>query len=201
MKPLVVVVILAGLAVLFVRSAQRTRAEPYTMAAVSLEGWTLALNPDGGATGTLLGLRAPAGLGRLLFDQVFSRAMETFLSPAVPLIPVVLAREFERALATAMTAEELLAAARDAGLDDPTLRPVCVGWLRDDQPGAARQLYFVLFDAPEVDAFRRTLAATATSPLDPVPPALMVAAGESTFLSWMPLAATEADCLAPVEVS
>jgi hypothetical protein len=29
----------------------------------------------------------------------------------------------------------------------------------------------------------------------------MVAAGESSFASWVPLSATDADCLAPIEVS
>jgi hypothetical protein len=200
-KPLVILAILGGLAVLFVRSAQSTRAEPYTIAAESLEDWTLAINPDGGATGTLLGLTAPAGLGRAIFDQVFSRAMETFLSPAVPLVPVVLAGEFDRWLASAMTPGELLVAAREAGLDDATLRPLCMAWPRDAQPGAARQLYFVLFEAPAIEAFRQALAAEAGATLDAVSPALMVAAGESSFASWVPLSATDADCLAPIEVS
>jgi hypothetical protein len=200
-KPLVILMVLAGLAVLFVRSAQSTRAQPYALAAADLDGWTLALDPDGGTTPTRLGLEAPAGLGREIFDQVFSRAMETFLSPAVSHVPVVLTAEFDRALAASMTPQDLLAAARQAGLDGATLTPVCMGWLRDDRPGAARQLYFVLFDSPAIDAFRRALAADAGAALEPLAPALMVAAGESSFASWMPLAVTEADCLAPIEVS
>jgi hypothetical protein len=76
-----------------------------------------------------------------------------------------------------------------------------MAWLRDAQPGAARQLYFVLFEAPAIEAFRQALAAEAGATLDAVSPALMVAAGESSFASWVPLSATDADCLAPIEVS
>ena len=199
-KPIVVLAVLAVLGVLFVRSAQNARAEAYTIEAGNLIGWTLALDPDRGATGTVLGLQAPAGLDRALFNQVFSRAMETFLSPAVSFIPIVLRAEFDRALAGSMTTGDLLAAAREAGIESSPLRPACMGWRRDSQPGAARQVYFVMFEAPAIEAFRRQLAEAAGGAFDPgaVSPTLFVAAGESTFASWMPLRADQTDCLAPV---
>ena len=75
-----------------------------------------------------------------------------------------------------------------------------MAWRRDSQPGAARQLYFVIFDAPAVEAFRRQLATAADTGFDPraVSPVLFVAAGESSFASWMPLRADDTDCVAPI---
>jgi hypothetical protein len=199
-KPMAILAALAVLGVLFVRSAQNARAETYTIESGDLVGWTLALDPDRGATGTVLGLQAPAGLDRDLFNQVFSRAMETFLSPAVSFIPIVLRAEFDRALAGSMTAGELLAAARKAGIETARLQPACMGWRRDSQPGAARQVYFVLFEATAIKAFRQQLADAAGGSFDPdaVSPTFFVAAGDSTFASWMPLRADQTDCLAPV---
>lgn len=199
-KPIVVLAVLAVLGLLMVRSAQSVRAEPYTIEAGDLRGWTLTLDPDRGATGTVLALQAPPGLGRAIFSQVFSRAMESFLSPAVSFIPIVLRGEFDRALAGSMTTGTLLTAAREAGLGEAALQPVCMAWRRDSQPGAARQLYFVMFAAPAVEEFRRQLAATVGTGFDPgaVSPVLFVAAGESSFASWMPLRADDADCVAPI---
>ena len=199
-KPLLVLAVLAVLGLLMVRSARSVRAEPYTVDAGDLRGWTLALDPDRGATGTVLALQAPPGLDRTIFTQVFLRAMESFLSPAVSFIPIVLRAEFDRTLAGSMTTGALLTAAREAGLEEAALQPVCMAWRRDSQPGAARQLYFVIFDAPAVEAFRRQLATAADTGFDPraVSPVLFVAAGESSFASWMPLRADDTDCVAPI---
>ena len=151
-KPVVILALLALLGVLLVRSASSTRAEPYTITSAALEGWTLTLDPDRGDTGTLLALQAPDGFNHALFNQVFLRAMESFSSPTVSFLPVVLRDEFDSALAGSMTAEQLLAEARAAGLEDNPLLPVCMALKRDSQTGAARQVYFVLFQAPAVAA-------------------------------------------------
>jgi hypothetical protein len=199
-KLVVILIILSILGVLFVRSARNARAEAYTIDGTDLEGWTLTLDPDRGATGTLLALQAPDGLNRALFNQVFSRNMETFLSPTVSFVPVVLQDEFNRALIGSMTSEELLVEARRAGLENTPLLPSCMAWQRDSQPEAARQVYFVLFQAPAIEAFRRQLASRTGGSLDPaaVPATLFVAAGDSSFRSWMPLHTDDEDCLAPI---
>ena len=98
-KPVAILALLALLGVLLVRSASSTRAEAYTISGAALEGWTLTLNPDRGDTGTLLALQAPDGFNHALFNQVFLRAMESFSSPTVAFLPVVLKDEFDNALA------------------------------------------------------------------------------------------------------
>lgn len=199
-KPAVILTLLALLGVLLMRSASSTRAEAYTVSGAALEGWTLTLDPDRGDTGTLLALRAPDGFNHALFNQVFLRTMESFASPTVSFLPVVLQDEFDSALAGSMTPEQLLDAARTAGLEANPLLPVCMALKSESQSGAARQVYFVLFQAPAVAAFRRQLAARTASGFDParVPATLIVAAGASSFRSWTPLQASDEDCLAPI---
>ncbi|MGE0394999.1 MAG: hypothetical protein AB7P67_15650, partial [Vicinamibacterales bacterium] len=177
-KPVVILALLALLGVLLVRSASSTRTEAYTISGTALEGWTLALDPDHGDTGTLLGLQAPDGFNHALFNQVFQRTMESFASPTVSFLPVVLRDEFDSALAGSMTPEQLLQEARTAGLEASPIQPVCMALKRDGK----RQVYFVLFQAPAVAAFRRQLAARAAVVLDParVPATLIVAAGASS---------------------
>jgi len=195
-KPVVILAVLALLGVLLVRSASSTRAEAYTVSGAALEGWTLTLDPDRGDTGTLLALQAPDGFNHALFNQVFLRTMESFASPAVSFLPVVLQDEFDSALAGSMTPEQLLHEARAAGLEATPLLPVCMALKRDSK----RQLYFVLFQAPAVAAFRRQLAARTAASLDParVPATLIVATGASSSRSWTPLQASDQDCLAPI---
>ena len=199
-KPVVILALLALLGVLLGRSASSTRAEAYTISGAALEGWTLTLDPDRGDTGTLLALQAPDGFNHALFNQVFLRAMESFSSPTVAFLPVVLKDEFDSALAGSMTPEQLLREARTAGLEASPLVPVCMALKRDSQLGAARQVYFVLFQAPAVTAFRRQLAARTGAGFDParIPPTSIVATGASSFRSWTPLHASDEDCLAPL---
>ena len=79
---------------------------------------------------------------------------------------------------------------------------------RISQPGMTRQMYFVVFDAPAVVAFRQQLARDArTTPggatFDPavLSPVLIVAATDADFDPWLPIQATEADCVAPIIVN
>jgi hypothetical protein len=75
-----------------------------------------------------------------------------------------------------------------------------MGLKRNSQPGAARQVYFVLFQAPAMTAFRQQIATRTAGHLDPanVSPTLIVATGESSFKSWTPLHTSDEDCLAPI---
>ena len=108
-----------------------------------------AADPDG----PLLSLRPPAALPLALFDQVFQRAMASFSSPAEPGIPLILRREFETVLAETLGPDELVRLARDVGLETVRLEPVCMAVYRTVE-GREQQLFFVLFNLPQLARFR-----------------------------------------------
>jgi hypothetical protein len=201
-KAVIVLLLLAGVAYLFMRSLDVTRAEPYTVRAEHLAPWTLT--GDAGAVGdrAVLALAPPAELPLRLFRQVFSRAGESLSAPNAPGIGLVLADELRGA---AIGVDELLTLARDAGVDRARLNPRCMGYRRESQPGSTRQLYFVLFDMPEFAAFRQALApqvaakgGTAFAPAGLSP--IMMLAAAPDLSRWMPIVANpDRDCIAPVE--
>jgi hypothetical protein len=206
LKVLAVLAALTVLGFLFVRSARNTRAEAYRVPRAVLEApWTLELDPAAGPGSPLLTWRPPHGLGRALFDQIFSRAMESLASPAAEGIPILLWNEHAPAFGGTVAPGALLAAARSAGLEGASLRPRCLGYRRTSDRSTTRQIYFVLFDAPEHLRFRQQLArmaAEAGGSLDPeaVSPILLIAGSDSAFTSWFPLRADpERDCVANIE--
>jgi hypothetical protein len=195
--------LLAGIAVLFVRSLGDTRAEPFTVRAAELEGWSLVTDASAAADQALVALAPPPELPMRLFRQVFSRAGESLTTPTRPGIPLVLAAELGGA---AIPAAELAAMAEQAGVGRAPVRPSCMGYRRESKPGATRQLYFVLFDMPAFASFRQALSARVASMggtgFDPagLSPVMPLAA-QPDFARWMPLAADPAsDCMAPVTV-
>jgi len=206
-KIVIVLAALAVLAVMFVRSARSVRSEPFEAARARMTGWTLAIEPPDTGSGVLLSLQPQRELAGALFNEVFARSGESLSGPVPPGIPLVLRSEIdERTAAPAVTPQSLLSLAREAGLETATFVPRCMAHRRISAPGVVRQLYFVLFDLPAFDAFRRQVAqrlreAGATSPFDPAAqsPALIVAASDAAFSRWLPLKADVAkECFAPV---
>ena len=61
-KITLLVAVAAGLGFLFIRSAQSTRSEPYTVGRDLLRNWTVAFEPAASATAPVLVLRPPAEL-------------------------------------------------------------------------------------------------------------------------------------------
>jgi hypothetical protein len=207
LKVALLVAVAAGLGFLFIRSAQSTRSDPYTVSSDLLRNWTVSFDPAASAAAPALVLRPPAELTSGLFRQVFSRTMESLSSPTEPVIPLVLKGEFDRAFAGSVTPEALSAAARSAGLDSGSLAPRCLAYRRVSEPGLTRQLYFVLFDAPAFGQFREQIAslrdgrAVPTDIFDPaaLSPVLIIGASDSAFNRWLPLRADpNTDCLAPI---
>jgi hypothetical protein len=201
------VVVLGGLGVLFVRSAQKVRSEPYEIARSRLAGWTLAIDPSPGSSGVMLGLQPDKETAAMLFSQVFSRAGESLSSPLPAAIPLVLQSELDRARAGTLEPEALLASARAAGLASSTFEPRCMAHRRISGPGILRQVYFVRFDWPAFSTFRQQIAqdmrAAGGSGIDPaaLSPVLIVGASDAAFGRWLPLRAeAEDDCLAPMAV-
>jgi hypothetical protein len=203
----IALVLLGVVAFLFVRSARDSRANPFTVERAQLAGWTLGIEPASGPSSPLLVLQAPPDLSNGLFRQLFSRAMESLSMPVPAAIPLLLEGEFDRAFAGRMTPEALLDVARSAGLGAGALQPRCMVYRRVSSPERTRQIYFALFDLPAFDAFRAQLGTRlATGPsagkvYDPaaLSPALLVAASDTDFNSWLPIKADpNQDCLAPI---
>jgi hypothetical protein len=210
-KAAIAVVGLCLLAFLFVRSVRDSKATPYVIPADAMRGWTLEIGDGAEPTDPVLMLLPPAVFSRSLFGQVFKRIMESMDTPAIPAIPLLLRREFDRSFAGRISPDALAAAARTAGLDERAFVPVCLAHRRASDPGQTRQVYFVLFDAPAFERFRDQLAARAHDgtagpsgdgfDAAALSPLLFVAASGSTFSHWLPLRANPAtDCVSPIAV-
>jgi hypothetical protein len=194
--------------VLIVRSAQSTRAEPFTIERQDLTGWALTFTPDGDQLGALLSITAKAELMPPLSRELFARMGESLHYPTAAM-PVVLRSEFERAMAGALTPEALLTAAQDAGLESAMFQPRCMARRRISEPGRVRGVYFLLFDFPLFTQFREQVAQRLraagrnASLFDPaaLSPVVIAADLDGSFSRWLPLRADpEVDCFAPVAV-
>ena len=208
MKAVIALAALGGLAVLFVRSADHSRAEPFTVSRDRLQGWRLELEGDA-ASGTLLTLRSDPQLATVVSRQLFVRMSESQNTPSTPGVPLVLRSEYERALSGRVTPDMLLSAARAAGLEAATWKPRCLVVRRLSEPRAPRAVYFILFDAPQFGEFRQQVAQRLRgaggdpSLFEPaaLSPVLIVAALDDDFDRWLPLRVeSDAECLAPIEV-
>ena len=207
-KAAVGLVALGVMGVLFVRSARSVRAEPFKVSRDRLTGWTLEIDPASSESGVLLALRPPRELAASLFSEVFARSGESLSGPVPPAMPLVLQREFGARSAGILSPEALLELARASGFESAPLAPRCMAHRRVSAPGITRQLYFVLFELPAFDAFRRQVAQRLrdggdTSAFDPAAPSpvLIVAATDAAFSSWLPVRAdAEKECFAPISV-
>lgn len=208
LKVVIVLAAVGVLAVLFVRSAQSSRAEPFTIARQDLTGWTLTLAPEGDQLGSLLSIAPRAALMPPLSRELFARMGESLHYPPAA-VPVVLRSEFQRAMAGVLTPEALLDAARGAGLESAVFQPRCMARRRVSATGVLRGVYFLLFDLPAFTRFREQIAqrlqAAGRDPslFDPaaLSPVLIAADLDGNFSRWLPLRADpEADCFAPVVV-
>ena len=207
LKILVGFAVLALVAFFFVRSVRDTRAEPYTIDRTQLKQWTVTIESASTPTAPMLSLRASPELASLLFRQVFARVAESLSAPAVPVVPLVLQDEFQRAFAGRVTPEALADVARRAGLESSILEPRCMAYKRESAPGVTRQLYVVLFDAPAFARFREQIATLVNAGsgtaavFDPaaLSAVLVVGSSEPTFNRWLPLRLDpQSDCVAPI---
>jgi hypothetical protein len=197
-KVAVVLVVLAVVGVLFMRSVRDSRAEPYSVESEELRNWTLVLEPESGPNGPMIVLQPSPDLVLGLFSQVFGRAGESLTRPQRPGIPLLLHDEFNRQLAGRVTADALLVTVRNSGIESMPPAPVCMGYRRVSEPGGTRQLYFVLFEA---EAFRR-LRSDIGVDANVLSPVLFVAGAEGDFNRWLPLRVDPAtDCVSPIETT
>jgi len=207
-KLIVGVAVLTLLGFLFASTLRDVAAEPYAVEAGNLRRWTVVVNQRPTPDGALLLLRPPTALPMGLFDQVFQRTMESFATPAAPGIPLVLQHEFDRSLAEALSSEELASLAREVGLENAALEPLCMA-IHRTTGGREERLFFVLFALPEFAQFRSAVAELARTrgggdvPFDPdaATPALFVASSDARYLRYIPpRAELEGNCESPVIV-
>lgn len=199
---------LGVLGVLFVRSARSVRAEPFTVSRGDLGQWTLAVAPPSSPSGVLLGLRPQRALVAELFSDLFARTGESLNGPIPPEIPLILQSELDARAAATLGPEALLALARAAGFESAAIEPRCMAERRVSAPGITRQMYFVLFNLPVYDQFRRQVSqrlrdAGGGTSFDPAAqsPVLIVAATDAAFSRWLPVRAeADKDCFAPIAV-
>ena len=195
-------VALGGLGYLFVSSLETTRTEPYQVNRANLGRWELALDasPDAPPNTPLLTLRTDIALVSGLFRQVFLRTMESMSTPAASSIAVVLQGEFATTLASRMTPAQLLAAAREAGLEGAAHEPRCLVHQRISEPGSTRQAYAALISSPSIVGFRAALAAQAGGGFDAaaLTPVMLVSASDDSFHRWLPMRVEAKDCVAPI---
>jgi hypothetical protein len=172
LKVLIALPAIAIVGVLFVRSVRDARSEPYSVSTGHLWNWTLGVDPPD-ADGALVSLRPQQELAMNLFRQLFSRQMESMTTPNQPGISLALRGE----IPSGVSADEVLALARQAGLESGTLTPKCVAYRRISAPGVTRELYFMWFDVPGFDRFRQAVASRAGSGFDPkeLSPVMMIA--------------------------
>ena len=202
----VVAVLLVVLGWLFWQTVQDSLSEPYVVDPGLVAEWRLALRGPMQSGAGLLTLQPSDQLRAELFQQIFTRTMESMTSPAEASMPIVLHSEYRETLGTVLSSDDILEAAEEAGLSNVTPMPVCIGVAREPVDGGSRQLYFALFDAPEVDRFRQDLGrryadGDGETSFDPGELALAVpiAASDGNFASWWPLdVRAETDCQAPL---
>lgn len=196
-------VVLVGLGYLFAYSLTTSLSEPYTVEQRRLGPWTLVLDPADGPHAPLLSIRTGSELVANLFRQLFQRAMESMNTPLTASMPIVLHAEFQATLAGSMTPDELLAAAREAGLESQSHVPHCLAHRRISEPGQTRQTYFVIVNSPAIVAFRTTLAQQGQGALDPaaVTPIMFVGSSDAAFHRWLPIQATDSDCVSPIQIT
>jgi hypothetical protein len=203
-KVLLVLGAIAVIVFLFLRSVRSTRSEPYEISETHLRGWTLGAEPGNTPASVAIALRPPRELAATLFRQLFARHAESFNGPTYPFVPLLLQDEFSRSFAGRTTMDDLLGAARAAGLDQAVMQPRCMGYRREAAPGVTRQLYFVAFDSGEFVRFRDRIAGMTipNSGFDPaaLSPVMLVAGSDEQFNRWLPLRVGQEDCVAPMSV-
>jgi hypothetical protein len=189
---------------LFVRSARSTLAEPYLVDAAGLTGWTLVAVPSGRPDSASLLLQPPAQLTGELFRQIFQRSMLSLTAPPMPGIPLLLQSEYGPDVRKIVAPEEVLEMAREAGLEDTPLSPVCVGVRQEPFEGRSRQLFYAVFEIPAFERFRSGIAKRIEEgggpSLEParLGPVLPVAATDGDVSVPVAVERGAADCQAPL---
>jgi hypothetical protein len=207
-KIVVAVLVLAGLAWLFVKTLRDTNSEPYVVKRDELSTWVLVAQ-DGLEGPALLALEPTAQMVGDVFRQIFTRTGQSLASPVRPSMPVVLASEYAGSLKGILSRDELIETARSAGVESEPIEPVCLGVKKDPQSARSSQRFFLVFESRGFSRLREELARlhatrSGSGTFEPgaLRPVLPVASADADFDRWpWPVAVdTDVDCVAPVAV-
>lgn len=195
----VLVLVVGGAVAWFVAQAIRNR-RPYQVDSADLSGWSVVLGgPDDTVT---VGLQPPSTLTDRLFAQVADRA-GTPLEPAPqPIVPLILRHEFDESLMGVLSAEEVLAIARESGIESAAFEPVCMAEHVDTSDEGDARLFFVLFHSAAFDKARADIVLMHPEhgggvEFDPaaLTPKLAIASTDAEFGRWWTeLPQNEIDC-------
>jgi hypothetical protein len=204
----VVLVLIAGLAYLFIKTAQDVVSEPYSVRQKHLREWTVETRDSQGPLDGVVVLRPPHAMPAMIAQQIFLRRMEGMITPAVHAIPLVLRSEFDGVFATVASLDDLAAVAEEAGLRSAPFVPTCLGARREGSSDAG-QIFFILFESPAFDQFRQEIGALletrggnrAVYDADSLRPLLVINASGNSLRGWIPTRQNpEEDCVSPVEL-
>jgi hypothetical protein len=206
-KAAVVVVLLAGLSWLFLKTLRDSNAEAYIVDRDGLSAWVLVVEDPERGGAALLALQPPAQLVGDVFRQIFTRTGQSLASPARASMPVLLAGE-HAGIRNLVSRGELIEAATSAGLERDPLVPVCLGIRKELSSARPGQRFFLVLESSAFTRFREDVARLyksrgGTGTFDPasLSPVLPVASTEPDFEQWRwPFSVNRAaDCAAPVE--
>jgi hypothetical protein len=203
----VVLVLIAGLAYLFMKTAQDVVSEPYSVRQEHLREWTIEIRDSQDPLDGVVVLRPPHAMPAMVAQQIFLRRMEGMITPTVHAIPLVLRREFDGVFDAVASLDDLAAVAEEAGLRSAPFVPTCLGARREGSSDAG-QIFFILFESPAFDQFRQGIGALLETrggnrdvyAADSLRPLLVINASGNTLRGWIPTRQNpEEDCVAPVE--
>ena len=162
--------------------------------------------PRAGRVGRRAGIVPPSTLAPPLFSQIFSRSGLSLSGPNPVAMPLVLKTEFDRAgMSSAMPPEALVQLARENGVESMQPKPTCLANRRISQPGSTREVFFVRFEFAPFATLRSAIAGRLGGAggfdVAGLSPAVIIAATDENFGSWLPLQGDAAqDCVAPIVV-
>lgn len=182
-----------------------SRSEPYSIPRAALSGWTL--EAGGAEDPWVVAARPPAAVAAALLKAVSGKTQQRLIAPPNARLGLVLRSEYDEGLQGVYGADAILRMARDAGLENATFEPICVGHKVDATSTVRRELFFVAFDAPEFRQLRADLIPpfpehAGTGVYDPttLSAVLPIGSTDGQLTGWFPFTFDkQVDCIAKVD--
>jgi hypothetical protein len=182
------------------------RSRPYAVEDAALRGWTLRVAEAGSPA--IVALQPPQLLQEALFRQISQRAGEPVLAPEHPALSLVLQNEYADSLQGVLSTEDIIDAAKDAGIETARFEPVCLGVRKEKSSEGEGTVFFVIFEAAAFNQFRQQLTPlfpehAGAALFDPgaLGPILVVAATTRELTQWSPTSSDQAaDCSVALRV-
>ena len=183
------------------------RSQPYSVENGSLRGWSLTV-ADAGSPAVVV-LRPPPQFHDALFRQISQRAGEPVIPPEHPALSLVLQSEYADSLQGVLSTEDIIDAAKDAGIETARFEPVCIASRKEKTSDGEGTVFFAIFEAAAFRNFRQQLTPlfpehAGAALFDPAAlrPILVVAATTPRLTQWSPTSLDQAgDCRVALRVN